>query len=90
MPTGDAKSVDVRCITGDSQADDKTGAGVLKCDSSTKKIYYWASQNPNSTDQSVYAAKEGSVVVIVPKVTATEFFSIGGGLASVMLAVGIC
>jgi hypothetical protein len=85
--------VDLHCITGSSTGNDKTGAGETTCDPLDAKsdpVYYWASQNAQSPDQNVYAAKKGGTVVIVPNQTAQEFFAVGGGLASVLLAVGSC
>jgi ABC-type phosphate/phosphonate transport system substrate-binding protein len=86
-------SVDLRCFTGKSLAADNTSASSMDSDANDTKgkgpIYYWASSNPNNADQHVYAAKKGGVVLIVPDAKAKYFFTIGGGLAAVMLAVGL-
>ena len=86
--------VDLRCVTGASVDADHTSASSMDCDANDTKgegpIYYWASSNPSNADQNVYAAKKGGVVLIVPGPKAKDFFTIGGGLASVMLAIGVC
>lgn len=82
-----AGNLDLKCITSPSAAGDRTGAGVFKCFGSGV-AYYWASTDPSALDQTVYAAKPGGVVVIVPNETAKNFISLPGGLASVGIAVG--
>jgi hypothetical protein len=86
-------SVDLRCFTGKTPESDNTSASSMDSDANDTKakgpIYYWASSNPHNADQNVYAAKKGGVVLIVPDVKAKDFYSIGGGLAAVMLAVGL-
>jgi hypothetical protein len=66
----------------------------MSCDANDTKgkgpIYYWASSNSHNADQNVYAAKKGGVVLIVPDAKAKYFFTIGGGRAAVMLAIGVC
>lgn len=87
------KQVDLRCVTGTSSDSDKTGAGMTNCnpiDPASSPIYYWASQKAGNADQNVYAAKTGSVVVIVPSVTADGFFSTPGGIGAVIEAAGSC
>jgi hypothetical protein len=87
-------SIDLRCVTGDSPETDNTGAGSIDCEANdthgTGPIWYWASKDPTTLDQHVYAVKRGGKVKVVPHQTAKYFFTIGGGLASVMLAVGVC
>lgn len=87
------KQVDLRCVTGPSPDSDKTGAGMTNCnpiDPASSAIYYWASEKTGNADQNVYAARTGSVVVIVPSVTADGFFSTPGGIGAVIEAAGSC
>jgi hypothetical protein len=87
----EAGALTLACYTGSDALSDNTGGGVLPCDATpSKKVYYWATDDPSAPDQQVYAAKDGSVVVVVPRQTASDFHTFGGGLAGVMLAVGVC
>jgi hypothetical protein len=69
-----------QCITGLTSETDKTGFITTNCDpvnNSSTPIWGWSSEDPNSPDQQVYAAKKGGVVVIVP-VAANTVATFGG------------
>jgi uncharacterized membrane protein len=87
-----AESVDVRCFTGATVADDHTGATSTTCDPTdpaSASVYFWWSTQAGNLDQNVYAAKKDGVVVVVPGKKADEFFK-SPSIASVLLAVGNC
>ena len=79
------------CITGTSVSTDKTGYITTNCDpvnNTSTVIYGWGTSDPLAPDQNTYAAKVGSVVVIVP-VSASEKELFGGvTLVNYLVAVG--